>query len=558
MNDAELLRRYVQERSEAAFTELVNGYVNFVYSAALRQVGGDAHLAQDVTQSVFIDLAAKAHSLSPRTVLSGWLYTSTRFSAAKAVRTEQRWRLREHKANAMQEPSSPDESPWTQLRPIIDQAMHDLKDRDRNAVLLRYFENRPLAQVGARLGLSEDAARKQVDRSLEKLRALLIKRGVTSSAAALAVLLTSQAVNAAPAGITAQLAGTALASAAAGVNASLTLVEIITMSKIKFAALATVLLAGVATPLYIQHESQVQLRRENQSLRQENEQLRGAGGEAAQPSDIPDQANSVATAADQQANELVRLRAEVARLRQDGLSRGQPPGANSGSGIDPALEAAFSTWAARATQLKQRLEQMPDKKIPEMQFLTEKDWFDAVKHSKPFETDADYRRALSDLRSSAKANFDRILQQALRAYGAANNNLLPTDLSLLKPYFETPVDDSILQRYALLRTGTLAQLSGGDYLIGETAPAVDDEFDTVHQLSLNGINTRSVNKTADAVQEAGIQYARANNGMLPTDPAQLAPYLKQPIDPAIVQRFLNRVPSGVTTLEQLKASGAMH
>src|SRR5215217_491628 len=106
MNDSELLRRYVQERSEAAFTELVNGYVNFVYSAALRQVGGDAHLAQDVTQSVFIDLAARAQALPVRTVLSGWLYTSTRFAAAKAVRTEQRWRLREQKANGMQEISS--------------------------------------------------------------------------------------------------------------------------------------------------------------------------------------------------------------------------------------------------------------------------------------------------------------------------------------------------------------------------------------------------------------------------------------------------------------------
>src|SRR6478609_578213 len=103
MNDAQLLQRYAETGCEAAFAELVKRYVDLVHSAALRQVGGDAHLAHDVTQSVFVDLARKARSLSGRTVLAGWLYTSTHFAAAKVVRTEQRWRTREQEANSMRE-----------------------------------------------------------------------------------------------------------------------------------------------------------------------------------------------------------------------------------------------------------------------------------------------------------------------------------------------------------------------------------------------------------------------------------------------------------------------
>jgi len=122
-----------------------------------------------------------------------------------------------------------------------------------------------------------------------------------------------------------------------------------------------------------------------------------------------------------------------------------------------------------------------------------------------------------------------MLQQALRGYVKANGDQLPSDLSQLKPYFDKPVDDAILARYSLLQTGKISEAS--DYLVAETAPPVDDEYDTVHKISMNGLNTSSVNRTEDAVKQAGIQYAQANNGLLPTDPLQLAPYLKEPIDP---------------------------
>src|ERR1041385_3693351 len=99
--DGELLRRYIESHSESAFAELVARHLDLVYSTALRQVNGDAHLAQDVAQTVFIDLARKAATLTQRSVLTGWLYTSSSFAAAKAVRTEQRRQTHEQEAQAI-------------------------------------------------------------------------------------------------------------------------------------------------------------------------------------------------------------------------------------------------------------------------------------------------------------------------------------------------------------------------------------------------------------------------------------------------------------------------
>src|SRR5580765_1408747 len=161
MNDGELLDRYVKANSEEAFGELVQRHLDLVYSAALRQVNGDTHLAQDVAQTVFADLARKAASLADRPALTGWLYTSTHFAATKAVRTERRLQAREQEAHIMKEllhDPAPDLD-WEKLRPVLDTAMHELDERDREVILLRYFENRKHADIGERLGLTENGAR---------------------------------------------------------------------------------------------------------------------------------------------------------------------------------------------------------------------------------------------------------------------------------------------------------------------------------------------------------------------------------------------------------------
>lgn len=223
IDDGALLRQYLEERSEEAFTELVRRHLSVVYFAALRRVGGDRHLADDVAQSVFADLAKKAATLKDRPVLVGWLYTSTRFAAAQAVRAEQRRRTHEQEAQAMQELHSTPEANWEQLRPVIDGAMDDLNEQEREIVLLRFFERLPLAEVGARFSISTDAARMRVDRALDKLRGLLARRGIASTSTALGAVVATQSGVAAPAEMLAKIirsvlhrSGAATATLAAG------------------------------------------------------------------------------------------------------------------------------------------------------------------------------------------------------------------------------------------------------------------------------------------------------------------------------------------------------
>ena len=219
LSDAELLRRYTEEKSEAAFAELVARYLDLVYSAAVRQVGGDAHRAKDVAQVVFSTLARKAGSLTRHPVLAGWLYTATQHAAAKTIRSETRRHAREQAAHAMQDTTSTDDSSaveWDHVRPVLDDAMRELGERDREAVLLRFFARRPFAEIGAALQMSEDGARMRVERALDKLHALLAKRGVTSTAAALSAALSTEAVSAAPAGLAGVVTGNALSAATLG------------------------------------------------------------------------------------------------------------------------------------------------------------------------------------------------------------------------------------------------------------------------------------------------------------------------------------------------------
>ena len=216
-DNSELLRRYVGEKSEAAFAELVQRNIDLVYSAALRQVNGDDAAAQDVTQAVFTDLARKAPGLVRHSSLIGWFYTSTRYLATKALRAEYRRRAREEKAHAMtalfqDSDSNPD---WDELRPVLDEAMHELSNADREAVLMRFFDGRGLGEIGVRLGVSENAARMRVDRALDKLRGALARRGVTSTPAALCAMLAARSVTAAPAGLAARVTQVSFATAAA-------------------------------------------------------------------------------------------------------------------------------------------------------------------------------------------------------------------------------------------------------------------------------------------------------------------------------------------------------
>ena len=197
MGDWELLQAYAKQGSETAFAELVQRHLNWVYSSALRQVS-DRHLAEDVTQAVFALLARKAGSLRSGTILAGWLFRTSRFVAARAVRSEYRRKRREQTASGM---STTNENVWDQLAPHLDQAVASLSEIDRRAILLRFYESKPLREVGERLGVSEDAAKKRVARALEKLRDDFVRRGIVLGGVGLAGILTEQTVQAAPAAL---------------------------------------------------------------------------------------------------------------------------------------------------------------------------------------------------------------------------------------------------------------------------------------------------------------------------------------------------------------------
>jgi RNA polymerase sigma factor (sigma-70 family) len=210
LDDIELLRRFVEQHSEADFAVLVERQINLVYSAALRQTR-NPHAAEEVTQAVFVVLARKAGSLLRLRTLTGWLYHATRLTAANYLRTESRRARRDQEAymqSLINQPTESTEEAWTNTAPLLESAMGELSPADRDAVLLRFFQNKSLDDVGLELGIKEDAARMRVNRALEKLRRCLTKRGVNLSGAALAGLLATKSIQAAPVNLAANVAAT--------------------------------------------------------------------------------------------------------------------------------------------------------------------------------------------------------------------------------------------------------------------------------------------------------------------------------------------------------------
>lgn len=261
MDDRQLLARYVAEASEEAFAELTRRHAALVYSAALRQVR-NWQLAQDVTQVVFANLARKARCIPKRTVLAGWLHRDARYTALDFIRAETRRLRREHQSIEMNE-LNPDPQPgWTEIRPLLDEALTKLAPADRDALLLRYFEQRDFAGVGAALGASAEAARKRVDRALQHLREYLAKRGITTTAAALGGVLTTHAIESVPTELMASLAAGSLAASSGSSWAS----NLVHLGETKF-AIGTALLAGIlATLLIIQQQSLAAARAERSDL----------------------------------------------------------------------------------------------------------------------------------------------------------------------------------------------------------------------------------------------------------------------------------------------------
>jgi RNA polymerase sigma factor (sigma-70 family) len=390
LTDQQLLREYIEHRSDPAFAELVRRYVDFVYSAARRMVR-DAHLAEDVTQAVFLALAQQGPRLSDRPVLSGWLHRTAQNLAANAVRYEVRRRAREQEAAAMNDLLSPETDPvWEHVSPHLDSVLGELSAVDREA-LLRYFQKKSAHEIAQVFGISDEAAQKRVSRAVDRLRAFLAKGGIAVGASGLVAAISANAVQAAPVGLSAAITtSAALAGATTLGAAAATTTQTIVMTTLQKAIIGGTLAVAVGTGIYETRQAS-QLRERLQTLQQhlaplseQIEQLRQERDEGArQFASLREQNERL----NRDLADLLKLRGEVSRLRAESQELAQSKAENSS---DPmASIAAF--WMERVNSLSQRLDQVPD--IPELQYLTEQDWFDAAREADLETDDGSARRS---------------------------------------------------------------------------------------------------------------------------------------------------------------------
>jgi RNA polymerase sigma factor (sigma-70 family) len=301
-DDMALLREYARHNSEEAFAIVVSRYINLVYSVALRQVH-DQHLAEEITQSVFIILARKVESLGRKTILPGWLCRTARYASANALTTQRRRQRREQETYMQSILNEPEPEAWRQIAPLLDSAMEHLGQKDHDAVVLRFFEGRNFKEVGAALGASENAAKKRVNDALEKLRKYFSKHGVSSTMAIIAGTISTHSVQAAPTGLAKSITAIVIAQKAAVGGSTLTLVKgalkLMAWTNAKTAIVSAVVV-GLATFSVIQHQAQVKLRAQNESLSRQVDQLSQLAAENQNLSNLLADANNAEAIAKEQ------------------------------------------------------------------------------------------------------------------------------------------------------------------------------------------------------------------------------------------------------------------
>src|SRR6266700_528977 len=256
--DCELVTAYAARGSENAFRALVTRHVNLVYATALRQVG-DAALAEEITQNVFIALARKAPRLAGIQTLAGWLHRSAILEAKARVRAELRRGRREEMAAEAAALQREGTSPLDALVPLLDEGLLNLRDGDRLALVLRYFEERSLRDVGAALGVDEDAARKRVSRALDRLAGFFRQRGFAVPVGAGAAALLANTVIAVPTGLAASATSAGLAAGGATTGFNLVLFKLMALTKTQIAVLCAVV---VAVPLAWQRRAEARVVRQ--------------------------------------------------------------------------------------------------------------------------------------------------------------------------------------------------------------------------------------------------------------------------------------------------------
>ena len=510
-SDADLLRLYSRQASQAAFTALVERHLDLVYAAALRQVRSP-DLARDVAQTVFIELAREAGKLRPDCVLPAWLHTATRRRAIDLIRGETRRKRREEIAFAAAlDPAGRHGATNmdSDLSTRLDEALGRLPAADREALILRFFSGKNLRDVGQQLGLSDDAAQKRVERALDRLRSVLRVGGAGGSSLTLGAWLSAQAVPVAPAGLASSIAATALSANAALATGIFASAFFMTATQKILVAAGLALAASVA--VYQHHHAQ-ELGHELAALaRRQTEETHTWS------------------------NRLATLEAENLRLLAEASGSKAALHEIKTEAADPAI-AAMSAWIERLQNLKDHLAAHPEATIPEMSLLKDDDWLDAAKAE--LKTDRDFRRAAADLRNQADSRFQQIAQAALRAFAKRNPDAFPTDLAELLPYFEKPIDPRMLDRWTILPQKDVREFQLAEpheKLITQAAP-IDERFDRRMVFSAERSGSTSFNgRFTETWRKLSKLYRAANADRNPVTVSDLLPLATDPKDREILE-----------------------
>lgn len=511
MSDTELLQRYIDEGESSAFSALVERHVDLVYSVARRHVGS-SQLAEDVAQSVFIELARRASRIKLGTPLIAWLHLVSRRIAINAARDESRRHAREHAAAEIAE-MKPNPPQWDGVEPLLDEAVESLPALDRTAILLRYFQNKSLREVGAALGISEDAAQKRVSRAIEHLRAFFLRRGIGGTAASLATDLSAHALHAAPTGLGAAITSAAISAVPHAALSAATTVAMATLQKLGVAA-------ALVAAVVVVYEAAV-IRSQGRSL----DELRG------QIAALDSESTTLRTAREMATDRLALVQAQIDARRAQAAATASLPG-------DAALETQMGQWLAQLDELKRFVAGRRHLDIPELQFLSEQDWF-RIAAGGPLATEEDFRKASSGLRRSAENRFASKLHQALTAYVKANGDRLPEAPQELLPFFDPAIDPALLDRYEMIHRGRAADVPAMDRtrVIAPKVPA-DVEHDAYYSAGLGGYGNTSAMGYNLAFAER--EFRKANPGQNAATAVQLMPYLKWPVGAAALQSLMDR------------------
>lgn len=522
-SDHDLLDDYARRGSQPAFAALVDRHLNLVYFAALRQVRSP-QLAEEVAQSVFLDLARQAGELPRTAPIVAWLHVVSRRTAIDVVRRESRRQAREHdvasEAAASGERVEPDMKThppvWEAVEPLLDEAVESLNQTDRTAILLRYFENKSLRDIGAAIGASEDAAQKRVSRAVEQLRAFFLHRGVAVTAAGLATDLSAHALQTAPASLGAAISAATALSTTAATGAALESTRLIAMTALQKSAalIAFAVVAGASlyqTRLVASHRDEIaRLLANNANTAREIGDLRLARDAAAAKLQMVEQ----------------RIDARIAQ---------PPPPAPA----DAALETQMQEWLAQISRIKEFLAHRSEWDIPELRLLNEQDWFDAAA-TDPIESEEQFRRTTARLRDIAVSRASEKIMHALNAYLRAHDGELPISALALAPFFDPTADPAILGRYQMLQTGRLSDVPRNQLGRILSPPPADVEYDAYTFVGTNSYGNTGI-AMYENVRQAQRQFANANGGQRSTSAEQLLPYLKWPVSLEVLKRHLAKI-----------------